>query len=382
MFECKLPLALQGYKAAQMGIIFLVLVITGCATTPTGDVESSEPIFYPALPEPPRIQYLTTFNSSMDVDTGNAEFASFVLGKDLGKDAYFIDKPYGVQIHEGKLYVVDTRGPGYAVFDLVNQEFNMVLGDGGGRMQKPINISFDKDGGRYISDTGSNKVLVFDSNDRFIKAYGFSDQFKPTDTAISGNKLFVVDVKDHEIEVLNKETGLLLYKIGKEGPEEGQFLHPTNLKIGVDNHLYVTDTSNFRVQKFTQEGEFVQQFGSIGDSLGQLSRPKGIALDRHNNLYVVDAAFENVQILNPEGQLLLYFGTPGTWPDSINLPADIEIDYDNVELFQGYAHPDFELEYIILVSSQFGANKVNVYGFGKMKGVEYLDDEALSSANK
>ena len=86
--------------------------------------------------------------------------------------------------------------------------------------------------------------------------------------------------------------------------------------------------------------------------------------------------------MNPRGELLLFFGAPGDWPDSLNLPADIEIDYDNVALFQGYAHPDFELEYIILVSSQFGVNKVNVYGFGKMKGMEYVDDEALSSASQ
>lgn len=366
-----------------LSCILLLLITAGCATTaPVLETESSGPIFYPTLPESPRIQYLATFNSSMDVDESTGEFANFILGEDKGEDAYLINKPYGVEIYQGKIFAVDTRGPGYAVFDLVNRKFEMIYGDGGGRMEKPINITFDSDGTRYISDSVMNRVLVFDKNDQFVKAFGFADQFKPTDTAISGDKLFLVDVKDHEIEVLNKHSGVLLYKIGKNGPNEGEFFHPTNIKIGTDDHLYISDTSNSRVQKFTLDGQFVRSFGSIGDNLGELARPKGIALDKQGRLYIVDAAFENVQIMNPKGELLLFFGAPGDWPDSLNLPADIEIDYDNVALFQGYAHPDFELEYIILVSSQFGVNKVNVYGFGRMKGMEYVDDEALSSASQ
>ena len=83
--------------------------------------------------------------------------------------------------------------------------------------------------------------------------------------------------------------------------------------------------------------------------------------------------------MSPEGQLLMFFGSPGLYPDSINLPVDIEIDYDNVALFQRYAHPDFKLEYIILITSQFGPNKVNVFGFGKMKDVDYSDDDLSST---
>jgi hypothetical protein len=41
------------------------------------------------------------------------------------------------------------------------------------------------------------------------------------------------------------------------------------------------------------------------------------------------------------------------------------VDYDNVGLFQNYVAPGHQCEYLILVTSQFGSQKVNVYGFLK-----------------
>ena len=47
------------------------------------------------------------------------------------------------------------------------------------------------------------------------------------------------------------------------------------------------------------------------------------------------------------------------------------IDYDHVDFFRHYAADGFELEYLVLVSNQFGPHKINVYGFGKMENMDY-----------
>ena len=65
----------------------------------------------------------------------------------------------------------------------------------------------------------------------------------------------------------------------------------------------------------------------------------------------------------------------GYGPGDINLPADVSVDYDNVQYFQRYADPKFKIEYVILVSSQFGVNKINIYGFGRMQGMNYSETE-------
>jgi hypothetical protein len=47
------------------------------------------------------------------------------------------------------------------------------------------------------------------------------------------------------------------------------------------------------------------------------------------------------------------------------LPAGVDVDYEHVDLFKNLVAPGKQLEYVILVASQFGYNKVSVYGFLK-----------------
>jgi len=351
------------------GLIGVVaLSLWGCASAP--QVEDSGPIFYPSLPSPPRIQFLKTFSSKTDLGKKASALADFIAGSQ-DKETDLINKPYGVAIHQGKILVVDTRGSGYGIFDLTLKEFRFVTGNAGGVMRKPINITVDASGNRFVTDTGRNQVLMFSPDDRFIRAYGTEKQFKPSDVAVLGDRLYVADVGQHKIHVLDRDTGSALFQFGKGGSKQGELFHPTNLAVSQQKTIFVSDTSNYRVQEFTADGKFLRQVGSVGSGLGKFARPKGIAIDREGRLYVVDAAFENVQILNRDGKLLLFFGQPGDKRSNINLPTKVVVDYANAPLFQQFAAPGFQVEYVILVASQFGVNKVNVYGFGKMAGIEY-----------
>ena len=60
----------------------------------------------------------------------------------------------------------------------------------------------------------------------------------------------------------------------------------------------------------------------------------------------------------------MYFGGAGNGRGKLNLPTVVKIDYDSVEYFRKYAAPGFEIEYLVIVASQFGINKVSVFGFG------------------
>jgi DNA-binding beta-propeller fold protein YncE len=345
-------------------------LFTGCATSPKDD--ESGYIFYPPLPNPPRIQYLHTFSNENDVGGGVGGFGKFVLGSE--EDMSPITKPYGTAIHDGKIYVVDARGAGYAIFDLKQEAFKFVVGSGGGFLNKPINMFIDQVGNKYITDTGRNQVIMYDVDDEYVRAYGREGQFKPSDVVVVNERLYVSDLKSHMIHILDKNTGKTISTFSSSGSGEDQLFHPTNIDVK-DGFLYVADTSNGRIQKFTLAGEYVASIGKMGVNIGEFARPKGIAVDNDNRLYVVDAAFENVQVFNEDGKLLLFFGAPGKDRDSINLPTTVTINYDNNQYFKRYADPNFELEYVILVASQFGTNKVNVYGFGKMEGMDYTSSE-------
>jgi len=360
-------------RLAQFVAAFIgALLLTACASGPE---QKQGPVFYPPLPNSPRIQHLHSITALKDIGAGSA-FAEFVLGKEANEG--LVNKPYGIATQKGKIYVVDTRGPGYVVLDLKAKKHTLVSGDGQGRMRKPINMTIDHDGNKYITDTGRNQVLVFNQRDRFVRAYGIEGQFKPGDVVIVGDKLYISDLKHHLIQVLDKKSGKLLFKLAKKSKNEksikkedpSALYFPTNMAV-YDKNLYISDTGYFKIVKYTLDGKFISSRGEVGTSLGDFARPKGIAFDKQGRLYVVDAAFENVQVFDDKGKLLLFFGGPGSYPDNINLPTDVLVDYKNVEYFQKYAAPGFKLEYIIIVASQFGVNKLNVFGFGKMAGMDY-----------
>jgi DNA-binding beta-propeller fold protein YncE len=358
----------SAFRAFAARLLIAGLWALGAVTVPLAAQEANDgqSIFYPGPPNEPRLQFLKAFSSSLDVTTERKGFRDFVFG-DMQNEQKLLQKPYGLDIRDGAIYVVDTRGNGYGVFDLAKGTSRIVQPEGAGALVKPINITVDDDGTRYVTDTKREQILVYDNNDRFLRAIGTSGQFRPVDVVIKGDRLYVSDILNQQIHVLDKATEEEIARFGGEGSAEGQLLHPNNLALGPSDTLLVTDSGNFRVQEFSLDGEFIRSFGSVGDRPGTFSRPKGIAVDRDGYVYVVDSQFNNVQIFAHDGGALMDFGALSSQPDSINLPTVVKIDYDNVSYFQKYVDPNFELEYLVLVASQFGRNKVVVFGFGQYK---------------
>lgn len=376
---------MNAFNCARIGryvALAMAVVLSGCVANPSQTDKAAvapAPTFYPPLPDAPRIQYLTTIASEHDIAKKPDAFADFILGDK--KETQRLTQPYGVALHQGKMYVADTGAGGLAIFDLSSQRFSFFAGSGSGRLQRPINIRIDSDGTRYITDTGRDQVLVYDRDDRFVTAFGAKGQFRPVDLAIAADRLYITDIQHHQIHVLEKRTGKTLMVFGKAGSAAGELFHPTNIALGGNGDIYVVETGNYRVQRFTAEGVHVRSYGEVGTSVGSFARPKGIALDRQGRLLVGDAAFQNIQLFDPSGKLLMFFGENENADLALNLPAGITIDYDNLPLFRKYAEPKFEIEYLILVASQFGPNKIDIFGFGRMQGMSYpADDKPVAAA--
>jgi sugar lactone lactonase YvrE len=357
-------------RASQLLIYNLLLavwLVAGYSASAWGDepmADSDGPLFYPLPPNAPRLQFLASYRSELDVSAeSEGGFRDFLFGG-RDKESTFINKPYGVAIHKGAIHVVDTRGNGWGVFDIANSRAFFVRPSGGGRLAKPINITIDTDGTKYVTDTDREQIVVYGPNNRYIKAFGEPGQFKPIDVAIAEDRLFVTDAMNHKVHILDKQSGETLFTIGESGSKKGQLLHPTNIAIASDGSVYVVDTTNSRVQKFSPDGEFMNAFGGAGAVPGRFTRPKGIAIDQENHLYVTDAAFNNVQVLDDQGGALMFFGGQGAGPDSLDMLTAIGIDYESVPYFEHLAAPGFDIEYLVVVAGQFGINKAVVYGYG------------------
>ncbi|MEN8222267.1 MAG: 6-bladed beta-propeller [Acidobacteriota bacterium] len=340
-----------------------ILFLSGCGGIKPKIDQEKDYIFFPSLPNEPRFQYLTTFSTSDDVKKKSSLF-KFVAGKKELK-ARTIIKPYGIGIFEGIIYVCDLRSSAIIVIDLNKKSFGYMGVSGAGKLKKPANLFIDKtERLLYVTDTGRKQILAFDLKGKLKKAFGKIDEYTPADIMLYKGKIYISDLKSHQILVLDKKTGKIKKRIGEIGHLDDQLYHPASFDIHNDR-IYISDMTNFRINIFGVDGKHISSFGSIGRRPGNFARPKGIDVDREGRIYVIDSAFENIQIFDKEFRLLLFMLSPGGEPHNINLPVSILIDYDNVHYFKKYISPDFKAEYILLVTSQFGRNKVNVYAFGK-----------------
>ncbi|MBZ0089482.1 MAG: hypothetical protein K8H90_03780, partial [Thermoanaerobaculia bacterium] len=289
-----------------------------------------------------------------------------------------LDKAYGVALHGGRIYVCDTNAT-VLVFDLAAREFGPLAGAeaGEGKLSQPQNIAVDPEGNKYVADVGRGQVVVFDRDDRYVRAIGSETPWRPVDVAVLGERVYVADYENRAVRIFARANGEPLGTIGDRGEPAERLDRPTNLAIDSEGFLWVSDFGRFQILKYDLDGKFLLAVGRPGDNLGDFARPRGVAVDREGNLYAVDASFNNVQIFNRDGRLLLFFSGPGFEPGQLQLPADVAIDYDNVSHFRAFAGPDFEIEYLVLVTSQFGPRQVNVFGFGKDRGKKYPTDAEI-----
>lgn len=345
-------------------------VLTACSSS---GPKREPAVFFPPSPEPPRVQYLRSFTGSKDIEE-QSSFSKFVVGE---KQELKVDKPYGVALFDGKIYVCDTNS-GVVVFDLKAKTFERYKGAvGPGALQQPVNIAISPDGTKYVSDPARGQVVAFDRDDAYVRAYGDSGSWRPVDAVPYEDRLYVADSGNGAVRVFDRKSGEVVRLIGDKGEPEERLARPTNLAFDDKGYLYVSDVGRFQVVKFDRDGHLRGTFGKLGDNLGHFARPKGIALDRDGHLFAVDAAFNNVQVFNRDGRLLMFFGGGGEKPGNLVLPAKISIDYDNLKYFTPYVAPGFEVRFLVLVTSQFGPRRVDVYAYGQEKGRKYPTDEEL-----
>jgi DNA-binding beta-propeller fold protein YncE len=348
------------------GAVLCVYLLAGCATPP---VVVKELVFFPPLPNAPRVQFLKSISTSKDVVAEKANsFTLFIKGET--EEVKQIIKPYGVAYVKGKLYVCDVMGMRVDIIDLVHKKFDYLKGAsaGFGKLKKPINLAVDDKGNIYVVDTTRKEVLMYDASGSLVKIYGKGIVNKPVDVAVDGTELYILDLGDNEIKVLDRNSGELIRGIGKtEGTTQGLAM-PTNFAFDGKGYIYVTNISLGNVMKLDKDGHIISQFGKIGDSFGEFTRPKGIAVDSQEHIFVVDGGTQNAQIFNDAGRLLMFFGNPPLPAGALNLPVSIAVTNEDLDYFQKLAAPGFVVEQVIFVTNQQGNDKVSIYALGHMSG--------------
>jgi len=109
----------------------------------------------------------------------------------------------------------------------------------------------------------------------------------------------------------------------------GKFYHPQQIAVDDERNIYVADTGNSRIQKFTHEGQFLSSWGTNGVENGELQSPVGIAI-YENNVYVVDEKQNTVQKFDNDGNFILKWGERGNENGQFSSPQGITIDSSGI----------------------------------------------------
>jgi DNA-binding beta-propeller fold protein YncE len=120
-------------------------------------------------------------------------------------------------------------------------------------------------------------------------------------------------------------TGANLFE-GSQGKDNGQFNFPRGLAVDNDGNVFVADTNNDRLEKFSPSGVFLSVIGKRGSGPGQFLEPGGIAVDSGGYIYVADVSNHRVQKLKPDGSSLVEWKGP---EPGFVAPRDIAIGPDN-----------------------------------------------------
>jgi streptogramin lyase len=199
-------------------------------------------------------------------------------------------------------------------------------------------VSTDSQGNIYLFCRAEHPVIIYDKAGKFLESWGegqFSD--RPHGMYIDADDyVYLVDDSDHTARKYTKD-GKLLLMLGTSGqPSDtgaegafgpvkraaGPFNRPTNMVTHPNGSLYVSDGyGNCRVHRFTAEGQLLESWGEPGSEQGCFITPHGIWVHDDGRLFVCDRENDRIQIFTPEGKFL------DQWLD-VQRPQDIYMDRD------------------------------------------------------
>jgi len=174
------------------------------------------------------------------------------------------------------------------------------------------NQSFGATGHSYVLDWGG---------------FGFTNEgkfFKPQSLATDDEQnIYVTDSGNAKVQKFTSD-GKFLLSWGTNGEEDGQFLFPTGITT-FENFVYVLDEKQSTVQKFDSDGNFILKWGEFGYKPGQFNMAKGITVDSNGIIYVADTTNHRIQQFTADGEFISSFGKYGFADGGLKIPVDIAI---------------------------------------------------------
>jgi uncharacterized protein (TIGR03663 family) len=199
---------------------------------------------------------------------------------------------YGSIISEGEVVADPYEGK---KIDITADRTFGSEGSGEAQFQRPRDLVVAPDGSIFVADAGNHRIQHLDGDGNFINQWGgFGD-------------------------------------INAGNAPGGTFNEPWGIAQGPDGSIYVADTWNHRIQKFTPQGEFLSAWGFFGqgESISALWGPRDIEVDDQGRVFVSDTGNKRIVVFDSEGNPLTEFGEEGLQPGQFDEPVGLALDNQN-----------------------------------------------------
>lgn len=236
-----------------------------------------------------------------------------------------------IKVYYDKLYLADEFNHRILVFNTDGEQCLEIgkKGTAPGEFIYPKGIAIDSKGNLFITDCWNHRIQKFSPDGRIASCFGkygkkAGELNEPFGIAVDKDDwIYVVERCNHRVHVFDanskaqgffgargsviEEEKAELYDIPQKIFYPHPFEFPTSILMGINGDIFVVDSGNHRIQRFTVSGKFLGTFGKRGDSMGEFQYPHGIAIDPLGNIFVSDFNNNRIQMLTYNGDFILSF---------------------------------------------------------------------------
>lgn len=145
--------------------------------------------------------------------------------------------------------------------------------------------------------------------------------------ADSNDRIYIADSFEHQVKKFTS-SGVFItqWGWGTPGTGTGEFNKLEDIAVDPSDNVYLVDQDNYRIQKFSKDGQFLKEWGKKGDGPGQFNFPASIAIDPDGYVYVIDSQNGNVQKFTSDGDFVAKWGDQGPAGEQLDGPTGIAAD--------------------------------------------------------
>jgi sugar lactone lactonase YvrE len=198
-------------------------------------------------------------------------------------------------------------------------------------VQAVFSLDVDGNNNLYVGDDAAGNVLKFGPDGHFEKAWAIPGVVK---AASNGSTVAVV--RKGSIGAFNQDTGAPLFFFGSRGQGANQFDLPVGVHVDEQGFVYVADTQNQRVRKYSPNGRLVWDAGTVPERKfqthveapkGIFQLPTGVTTDAAGRVVVIDAFNYNITVLDGKtGKKVATYGEYGQDDGKFDNPSGISYD--------------------------------------------------------